>query len=64
MKALVWFAIIQGFSTPPLLPILLMTNNGKIVGERANSRSTNILNLITTAAIFAASFGLIATWLV
>jgi NRAMP (natural resistance-associated macrophage protein)-like metal ion transporter len=63
MKALVWSAIIQGFSTPPLLLlILLMTNNRKIMGERANSRSINILGGITTAAIFAASLGLIATW--
>jgi Mn2+/Fe2+ NRAMP family transporter len=63
MKALVWSAIVQGFSTPPLLLlILLMTNNRKIMGERVNSRWTNILGGVTTAAIFAASFGLLATW--
>jgi Mn2+/Fe2+ NRAMP family transporter len=61
IKALVWSAIIQGFSTPPLL---LMTNNRKIMGDRVNGRWTNILGGITTAAIFAASFGLIATWFI
>jgi Mn2+/Fe2+ NRAMP family transporter len=63
MKALVWSGIVQGFSTPPLLLlIMLMTNNRKIMGERVNSRSTNVLGGITTAAIFAASIGLVATW--
>ena len=63
MKALVWSAIVQGFSTPPLLLlILLMTSNRKIMGERVNSQWTNILGGVTTAAIFAASFGLLATW--
>ena len=58
MKALVWSAIVQGFSTPPLLLlILLMTSNRKIMGERVNSRWTNILGGVTTAAIFAASSG-------
>ena len=37
MKALVWSGIVQGFSTPPLmLLILLMTNNRAVMGERVN----------------------------
>ncbi|TIU29888.1 MAG: divalent metal cation transporter, partial [Mesorhizobium sp.] len=44
MKALVWSGIVQGFSTPPLLLlILIMTNNRKIMGDKVNSTSTNIL---------------------
>jgi Mn2+/Fe2+ NRAMP family transporter len=63
MKALVYSGIVQGFSTPPLLLlIMLMTNNRKIMGDRVNSRSMNILGWITTVAIFAATAGLVATW--
>jgi Mn2+/Fe2+ NRAMP family transporter len=63
MKALVYSGIVQGFSTPPLLLlIMLMTNNRKIMGDRVNSRGMNILGWITTLAIFAATAGLVATW--
>jgi NRAMP (natural resistance-associated macrophage protein)-like metal ion transporter len=63
MKALVWAGVVQGFSTPPLLLlILLMTNDKKLMGGQTNSLTINILGWITTAAIFAASAGLVATW--
>ena len=63
MKALVFSGIVQGFSTPPLLLlIMLMTNNRRIMGNRTNSLGLNILGWITTAAIFAASFGLVVSW--
>ena len=63
MKALVWSGIVQGFSTPPLLLlILLMTNNPAIMGDLVNGRWTNVLGWITVAAIFSASIGLVATW--
>lgn len=63
MKALVFSGIVQGFSTPPLLLlIMLMTNNSKIMGPRVNTLGLNILGWITTAAIFAASIGLVASW--
>jgi Mn2+/Fe2+ NRAMP family transporter len=63
MKALVFSGIVQGFSTPPLLLlIMLMTNNRKLMGKRVNSRGMNILGWITTAAIFAATLGLVASW--
>jgi Mn2+/Fe2+ NRAMP family transporter len=65
MKALVWLGIVQGFSTPPLLLlILLMTNNRAIMGERVNGRWTNVLGWITVVAIFSASIGLVATWFI
>lgn len=64
MKALVWSGIVQGFSTPPLLLlIMLMTNNRRIMGDKVNSTSTNIIGWATTVAIFSASAGLVATWL-
>ncbi|HKS10565.1 MAG TPA: Nramp family divalent metal transporter [Pyrinomonadaceae bacterium] len=63
MKALVFSGIVQGFSTPPLLLlIMLMTNNRKIMGKRKNSLGMNILGWVTTAAIFAATIGLVTSW--
>lgn len=63
MKALVFSGIVQGFSTPPLLLlIMLMTNSRKIMGPRVNSLWLNILGWITTAAIFAATIGLVTSW--
>ena len=63
MKALVWSGIVQGFSTPPLLLlIMLMTNNRRIMGAQVNSRALNGLGWITTGAIFAASAGLVLSW--
>ena len=65
MKALVWAGIVQGFSSPPLLLlILLMTNNRKIMGDQVNGRVMNVLGWITTAAVFAASIGLIISWVI
>jgi len=65
MRALVWAGIVQGFSTPPLLLlILLMTNNPLIMGRQVNGWIINILGSITTIAIFAASIGLIISWLI
>jgi len=64
MRALVWSGIVQGFSTPPLLLlIMLMTNSRRIMGDKVNSRGMNALGWITTAAVFSASAGLVATWL-
>jgi NRAMP (natural resistance-associated macrophage protein)-like metal ion transporter len=63
MKALVFSGVVQGFSTPPLLLlIMLMTNNRKIMGQQANGLGINVLGWVTTAAILAATAGLVATW--
>jgi Mn2+/Fe2+ NRAMP family transporter len=65
MKALVYSGIVQGFSTPPLLLlIMLLTNDRKVMGKQVNSRWMNVLGWITTAAIFAATIGLVATWVI
>ena len=64
IKALVWAGIVQGFSTPPLLLlIMLMTNKRSVMGNRVNTRSMNVLGWATTAVIFAASGALVGTWL-
>jgi Mn2+/Fe2+ NRAMP family transporter len=63
MKALVWAGIVQGFSTPPLmLLIMLMTGNRRIMGEHVNGRFISVLGWVTVAAIFAATGGLVVTW--
>lgn len=65
MKALVFAGIVQGFSTPPLMLLILrMTNNPAIMGNRVNGRAINILGWITTFAIFAAAAGLVISWFV
>jgi NRAMP (natural resistance-associated macrophage protein)-like metal ion transporter len=64
MKALVWSGVVQGFSVPPLLLlIMLMTSSRRIMGERVNSRMLSTMGWITTAAVTLATAGLIVTWL-
>ena len=61
MRALVVAGVVQGFSTPPLmLLIMLATNSRKIMGQKRNKLWMNLLGWTTTAAVFAASLALIA----
>ncbi|MBV8807250.1 MAG: Nramp family divalent metal transporter [Acidobacteriaceae bacterium] len=65
MKALVLAGVVQGFSTPPLMLLIMrMTNNRTIMGSKVNGRAINILGWITTAAIFSATMGLVISWFV
>lgn len=65
MKALVWSGIVQGLSTPSLLLLIMrMTNDRRIMGDKVNTIWINLLGWITTAVLFAASLGLIVSWLV
>jgi NRAMP (natural resistance-associated macrophage protein)-like metal ion transporter len=64
MRALVFAGIIQGFSTPPLmLLIMVMTNRRSIMGDKVNGRLINTLGWITTVVIFAASVCLTISYL-
>jgi Mn2+/Fe2+ NRAMP family transporter len=64
MKALVWAGIVQGFSTPPLMLLLmLLTGSRAVMGDRVNSPGLAALGWVTTVAIFAATAGLIVTWI-
>jgi Mn2+/Fe2+ NRAMP family transporter len=64
MRALVWAGIVQGFSTPPLmLLIMLMTNDREVMGDRVNGLGMKVLGWLTTAAIFAATTGFVVTWI-
>jgi Mn2+/Fe2+ NRAMP family transporter len=63
MRALVWSGIVQGFSVPPLLLIMMvLTNRKEVMGARINSRSTNILGWITTAVTAMCTVALVLSW--
>jgi Mn2+/Fe2+ NRAMP family transporter len=65
MKALVVAGIVQGFSTPPLLLlIMLTTNDRRVMGRWVNGPAINVLGWTTTAVAFAATAALVATWVV
>ena len=55
MKALVIAGLVQGFSTPYLVLIVVrISNNHKIMGRRVNTPRMNVLGWLTTGAMFAA----------
>ena len=61
MKALVWAGIVQGFSTPFLmLMVMLITNNRRIMGRWVNGRAINVLGWATTVAVFAVTIALVS----
>lgn len=63
MKALVLAGIVQGFSTPPLMLLIMrMTNDPLIMGKRVNGPAMNALGWTTTIATFAATLGLVVSW--
>jgi Mn2+/Fe2+ NRAMP family transporter len=61
----VFAGVVQGFSTPPLMFLIMrMTGNRAIMGEAVNGRGISVLGWTTTAAIFAATGGLVYTWII
>jgi NRAMP (natural resistance-associated macrophage protein)-like metal ion transporter len=63
MRALVVAGIVQGFSTPPLMLLIMrLTGNRHIMGESVNGLAINVLGWATTIAIFGATSGLVWTW--
>jgi Mn2+/Fe2+ NRAMP family transporter len=63
MRALVWSGIVQGFSVPPLLLIMMvLTNRKDVMGARINSRSTNVLGWATTGVTFLCTAALVVSW--
>jgi len=64
MKALVWSGIVQGFSVPPLLFLMMILTNRKgVVGARTNGRWTNVLGWTTTGVTFLCTATLVVTWI-
>lgn len=65
MRMLVWSGVVQGFSVPPLLLLMLiMTNDRKMMGGRRNGLGTNLLAGGTALATFLAAVFLVASWLI
>ena len=63
MKALVWSGIVQGFSTPALMFLILrLTSNRKVMGDNVNALGTNILAGVSLAFMCAATVGLVIAW--
>jgi NRAMP (natural resistance-associated macrophage protein)-like metal ion transporter len=63
IKALVFAAVVQGFSTPFLMVVLmLITNDRKIMGPWKNSLPMQALGWLTTLVMFAATIGLVICW--
>jgi len=46
-----------------MLLVMRMTNSRRIMGRWVNTRALNVLGWVTTAAIFAATAGLVICWL-
>jgi Mn2+/Fe2+ NRAMP family transporter len=64
MRALVWSGIVQGFSVPPLLCMMMvLTNSRKVVGARTNGRWTNLLGWATTLVTASCTVALVVSWL-
>ena len=63
INALFWTAVLNGFLAPPLLVlVMLVANDRTVMGSRTNGRWLNVIGWATTAAMFAAAVGLVATW--
>ena len=45
-----------------MLMIVLMTNDRRLMGDKVNSFWLNALSWLTVIAIFAATIGLVASW--
>jgi Mn2+/Fe2+ NRAMP family transporter len=51
-------------AAPPRRTHLAALNRRDIMGERVNSRALNVLGWLTTAAVFAATFALVVSWII
>jgi Mn2+/Fe2+ NRAMP family transporter len=62
ISALYYAAVINGIVAPPLLfMIMLLSNNKKIMQNKTNGRTANILGWMTTVAMGAAALALLFT---
>lgn len=61
IKMLFYSAILNGMAAPPLMVIImLVANDRRVMGGRANSRTLNTLGWLGTALMIAASVGMLA----
>jgi Mn2+/Fe2+ NRAMP family transporter len=65
MKFLVFSGVVQGFSTPALLfLIMLITNNRRIMGDKVNGKGINFLGWTTTLIVSSATVALLLSWII
>ena len=65
MRMLVGSGIVQGFSVPPLLLLMMvMTNDRAVLGDKANGLLTKLLGWTTVVVTALAAAGLVVTWIV
>jgi Mn2+/Fe2+ NRAMP family transporter len=63
ITALYWTAVLNGLLAPPLLAlVMLMANNRLVMGERTNGRGLNVLGWGTVLVMSAAAVGLLWSW--
>ncbi|MFN0069886.1 MAG: NRAMP family divalent metal transporter [Chloroflexota bacterium] len=63
IQALFWTAVINGVLAGPLLVlVMLIANNRVIMGARVNNVWTNLLGWTATLSMLAAAVGLVLTW--
>jgi Mn2+/Fe2+ NRAMP family transporter len=64
MRALVFAAIVQGCSMPPLMfLIMIMTNRRSLMGNGVNGIGANVLGWTTTAVVSSASLFVLFSWI-
>ena len=63
IRLLIWSAVINGLLAPPLIVIILVVcNNGAVMGEHRNGRLLNVLGTVAAVAMFVAAGALIYSW--
>lgn len=62
ISALFWTAVINGLVSPPLLiVIMLVSNNRRVMGDKVNGRTTNIIGWTAAIVMFGAAVGMLLT---
>lgn len=63
-RALVWSGIVQGFSAPVLLALILwLTNRRRVLGDKVNTWRANLVGGLALHVLCAAAAALVARWL-
>ena len=62
VKMLFWCAVLNGVLAPPLVVlVVLLSNDRKVMGDRVNSRTANILGWVCAAVMSAAAIAMVVT---
>lgn len=63
-RALVWSGIVQGFSAPVLLALILwLTNRRGVLGDKVNTWRVNLVGGVALLMLLAAAISLLVGWL-